>query len=121
MMTTETDSQVGESACGPCGAKYRPKRAWQRFCSPSCRFANWDKCNPRHRQVTQQLHRIEAKLDSVIEPTVSHPYLPKIRTDCLSICPNESMSKHFGGRKPPILHDARSQLLEFDSITRSPR
>ena len=64
---SEVEAQVGEPACGHCGTKFQPKRPWQRFCSPSCRFADWDKRNPRQREVTEQLHRIESKLDSVIE------------------------------------------------------
>jgi hypothetical protein len=64
---TETDSQVAENACGHCGAKFRPKRLWQRFCSPACRFADWNDRNPRQRVVTEQLRRIEAKLDVLLK------------------------------------------------------
>ena len=67
MITTETESQVAESVCGHCGTKFTPRRPWQRFCSAACRFASWEKRNPRQREVTEQLQRIEAKLDSVIE------------------------------------------------------
>jgi hypothetical protein len=50
----EDDSQVGESLCGHCGAKFRPKRRWQLFCSSVCRFADWDERNPRQRVVTDR-------------------------------------------------------------------
>lgn len=32
----------------------------------NCRFADWDKRNPRQRNVSEQLSRMESKLDSLI-------------------------------------------------------
>ena len=57
--------QVAEMNCGHCGAKFTPKREWQRFCSSACRFADWNEKNPRQRIVGEQLQRIEAKLDAL--------------------------------------------------------
>ena len=28
-------------SCEGCGAEFRPKRKWQRFCGASCRNKNW--------------------------------------------------------------------------------
>lgn len=67
MTMSEIESMMDGIVCSHCGTKFRPNRPWQRFCSPSCRFADWDKRNPRQREVTQQLHRIESKLDLVID------------------------------------------------------
>jgi hypothetical protein len=67
---TEPASTAGENACGHCGTKFRPKRRWQRFCSRACRFADWNDRNPRQRAVTEQLQRIEAKIDALSSETV---------------------------------------------------
>jgi hypothetical protein len=41
MIENEVESQVGETACSHCGTKLKPNRPWQRFCSSTCRFAEW--------------------------------------------------------------------------------
>jgi len=56
-----------EITCDHCGAKFTPKRPWQRFCSPACRFAHWNERNPRQPIVAEQLQRIEAKIDALLE------------------------------------------------------
>jgi hypothetical protein len=58
--------QVSESACDHCGAKFTPKRRWQRFCT-GCRFADWNERNLRQRIVTERLRRIEAKLGVLLK------------------------------------------------------
>lgn len=66
IMSVTVDEQV-EIICGHCAAKFTPKRAWQRFCSAACRRDDWESRNPRQRVVTEQLQRIETKLDKLLK------------------------------------------------------
>lgn len=34
---TPTATRTGECVCNGCGSPFRPKRPWQRQCSPRCR------------------------------------------------------------------------------------
>lgn len=65
-MSVTVDEQA-EIICGRCGEKFKPKRSWQKFCSTPCRQADWDGRNPRQRVVTEQLQRIETKLDELLK------------------------------------------------------
>jgi hypothetical protein len=55
MIENEVDCQVGETACDHCGTKFKAKRPWQRFCSSTCRFAEWDGQHPRQKANTATL------------------------------------------------------------------
>lgn len=37
--------------CEECGKEYARKREWQKYCGPACRWANYEKKNPRKKQV----------------------------------------------------------------------
>ena len=65
--TNDDESDVGPAqiVCGHCGAKFTPRRHWQRFCSATCRFSNWNEANPRQREVNERLTRIEQKIDAL--------------------------------------------------------
>lgn len=36
-------------SCPYCGKRFRPKRDWQKFDSPTCRTLHWQARNPRIR------------------------------------------------------------------------
>mgnify|MGYP001262113937 CR=1 FL=1 len=37
--------------CKECGKEYVRRREWQKYCSPSCRWANYEMKNPRKKTV----------------------------------------------------------------------
>lgn len=39
--------------CEECKELFEANRKWQRFCSPRCRFDNWDKNNPRSKKAVK--------------------------------------------------------------------
>ena len=41
------NKQLNIKECEECGEEFKSKRQWQKFCSPQCRFDNWNKKNPR--------------------------------------------------------------------------
>lgn len=36
-----------DKACKHCGKSFTPKKPWQKFCSPRCRFLDFDGRHPR--------------------------------------------------------------------------
>ncbi len=67
LMSAEAAARGEESPCSNCGKPFKRNRQWQRFCSATCRMAAWSSQNPRQRIVTEQLQRIETKLDALLK------------------------------------------------------
>jgi hypothetical protein len=58
--------RIAETTALIVGAKFTPKRPWQRFCSPPFVLRTWDERNPRQRVVTEQNRRaVTTKLDGI--------------------------------------------------------
>lgn len=43
----EKPSKYGDAYCSHCNQKFPKKRRHQRFCSPTCRWEDWDQAHPR--------------------------------------------------------------------------
>jgi hypothetical protein len=66
MNGVSNDVRHPEIDCSHCGAKFRQSRKWKRFCGPRCRYAAWSESNPRQRELSERLVRIESKIDGLI-------------------------------------------------------
>jgi len=43
----KTMIEPGDSRCAHCGAEFRRRRPWQKFCTKTCRWHHWNEQHPR--------------------------------------------------------------------------